>query len=233
VSDFYFDFKQTGKLTIEKVLFSSYQPVLFTCRSDKGNLFLCVCCGNDNGFHKWLLSETGPATVLEMLEDEITLRCAFLKDNKGRYTISRDKDGNESISCNDSTDWHAEDSFLLPTAGEYLDADEGEFSEEIRFYRMKQVQESRLRTIKHDSAPLPIGINKEYQPQSFNIISAQRLGYGDENIFVTHKGKTRHVSNIPFTPTVKPVRYDNFSGLRTGSYNNNTQELSAMRPLAS
>ncbi|MCL2049781.1 MAG: hypothetical protein FWG87_13760 [Defluviitaleaceae bacterium] len=134
MDNYFIDFPQTGQLAIEKTFFSSYYPILFTCRSDSGALYLCVCCLADEGVKKWLLSETKSEIIIEMLTDKITLREAFLKGGKGKYTVCCNQDGQYSI-CASSSAWHAEDSTLLPTAGEYIEADENEFVEEITFYQ--------------------------------------------------------------------------------------------------
>jgi len=50
-------------------------------------------------------------------------------------------EGQYSLTNNDLSDWHPDESYLLPTTGEYIDAEEGEFSEEIKFYRLIQANE--------------------------------------------------------------------------------------------
>lgn len=186
----YFDFTQTGKLSIEKTLFSSYYPILFTCRSDNGNLYLCVCCWAEKDLQKWLLSETEPATIIDMISDKITLRDAFLKDNKGMYTIARDRDGVEMITESDPSDWHPENSVLLPTTGEYMDADEGEFDEEINFYRLMQSREisNKIQTITLDFKPIPLRTIIDYKISldEFNTIFCHRPGYEKGTSFTTY-----------------------------------------------
>lgn len=117
----------------ERVFFESYYPILFTCRGNDHSLYLCVCCVAENNYKKWLLAEVAPKTIVKMLKDEITIRDAFLLDNKNKYTIEV-LNGEEKITSQHVGDWHPETSVFLPTAGEYIDADQGEFDDDIGFY---------------------------------------------------------------------------------------------------
>ena len=190
MKSYYFDFEQIGKLSIEKYLFEGAYPILFTCRSDSDVLYLCVCCGFDEGYQKWLLSEIAPSTIIELLENKITFREAFLKDNKGRYTISRDSNGNKAIEINNPSDWHPEDSFLLPTAGEYMDADDGEFDEEISYYRVMQRDEiaDKLQTITISLNPISLSMSAQHVIMygEFDTICVHAPGYEKGTSFVTY-----------------------------------------------
>lgn len=136
--DKFFSFPETGQLTIEKILFDAGYPILFTCRSDGGKLYLCVCCQYNELGKKWLLAETVPDVVVKMLRNKVTIRDAFLMAEGKRFTIIQ-KDG-LSIKENVLEDWDAEKSIFLPDAGEYMEAESGEYDEEILFYEQMIVE---------------------------------------------------------------------------------------------
>lgn len=121
-----------GKLYTDKILFEAGYPVLFVCRNDKRDLFICVCCQNNEKGTKWLLSRAMAKQIAALLKNEITIRELFLYDEKERYSINAF--GNQiEIIKNDKNDW-AEDSIYLPKENEYMDAETGEFEEEILYY---------------------------------------------------------------------------------------------------
>ena len=130
-----FNIKHIGCLTLDKVLFESYYPILFTCKDEKRNLFLCVCCQLDSGVQKWLISKTKVQNVIKMLKDEITIRDAFVKtDDNNKYSIIF-KDCEYVIKINDVNDWNSKTSIYLPTEGEFMESEDGEFDEEIEYFR--------------------------------------------------------------------------------------------------
>ena len=102
--------KGYGKLFIDKVIFESYFPIIFTCVNDKKELFLCVCCQNNENGCKWLVGKTNNYKIISMLQDKITIRDLLLK-SEGRITV--DYINNKYIVSFDNSDWK-EDSIFLP-----------------------------------------------------------------------------------------------------------------------
>ena len=132
----FFDFTETGVLKLDKIFFESYYPILFTCIGEKKDIFLCVCCQADLDVKKWLITDVSPRTIIELLSNKITLRESFLKDGGSKYTIIYNmEDENFEIEENNIKDWDEESSIDLPTAGEYMDAEEDEFLEEIEYFK--------------------------------------------------------------------------------------------------
>lgn len=121
-----------GDLLVDKILFEASYPILFTCIDENKNVFICVCCQNNVNGKKWLISKCEPSTLVKMLKDEIPLRDAFLENNECRVTVNSFGDCLE-ITYNDENDW-GKDSICLPKAGEYIEADIGEFQDEIEYY---------------------------------------------------------------------------------------------------
>lgn len=123
-----------GNLKIDVVLFESYYPILFTCINEKKELFLCVCCQSNSQSRKWMITKTTPKVVIEMLNNKIMLRKAFLEFPKIQITVF-EQGGIISIIKNDEAEWDYDSSKSLPDKDEYMDSEEGEFEEEISYYK--------------------------------------------------------------------------------------------------
>lgn len=121
-------------LKIDVVLFESYYPILFTCINEKKELFLCVCCQSNSQGRKWMITKTTPKVVIEMLNNKIMLRKAFLEFPKIQITVF-EQGGIISIIKNDEAEWDYDSSKSLPDKDEYMDSEEGEFEEEISYYK--------------------------------------------------------------------------------------------------
>ncbi len=125
-----------GQLWIDRIIFEASYPILFICVNEKSELFICVCCQNNDKGKKWLVSKTSSATIVKMLKDEIPIRDAFLENSDCRITINR-YNGKTDIRFDDENDW-SENSIYLPKKGERLEAEPDEFCEEIAYYQKKK-----------------------------------------------------------------------------------------------
>lgn len=125
-----------GMLCYDKVLFETHYPILFTVIDAKENLYLCVCCQYNSSGRKWLITNTTAALVVSLLRNRITIRDAFLYSNRVRISITDSVNG-MVITENDVHDWDAQNSIMLPDAGELIDAEDGEFDDEIEYYQNK------------------------------------------------------------------------------------------------
>ena len=120
-----------GQLYIDRVLFGSCFPTIFTCVNDNNDIFICVCCQNNEKGCKWLIGKTNGISIVRMLRDEITIRQLLLEYSTGK--ISVDYAENEyAVACNNS-DWN-EDSSYLPKEDSYIYAEDGEFEDEIIYF---------------------------------------------------------------------------------------------------
>ena len=63
-----------GTLYVDRILFESYYPVLFSCKNDRNDVFIAVCCQNNAQGIKWMVGKTTPLAIVKMLRDEITIR---------------------------------------------------------------------------------------------------------------------------------------------------------------
>ena len=119
------------KLYFDKILFETYIPILFVCKNDKKELFICVCCQDNSNVQKWLISRINPIKITEMLKDKISIRDAFLSDPTFRISVNL-VNGKLQIEYNNS-DW-LDGSEFLPKKGAYIEAEPGEYDEEIKYY---------------------------------------------------------------------------------------------------
>lgn len=120
------------KLEMDVVLFESKYPVLFTCKVDR-DVYLFICCLVKAELVEWIGTKTNYGTLVQLLENDITIRDAFLNVTDEKVII--DYDGVD-VHCHpikkDAIPWA-----VLPTAGEYMDADEGEYEEEIAIFKAR------------------------------------------------------------------------------------------------
>ena len=99
-----------GQIYIDKVLFESYFPVVFTCLNDKKDVFIGVCCQNNEKGCKWLLGKTNGISLIRMLRDEITIRQLLLEYSSGK--ISVDYVENKYTISNNNSDWDESSPYL-------------------------------------------------------------------------------------------------------------------------
>ena len=125
-----------GQLYIDKVIFESTFPIVFSCLNDNKDVFIVVCCKRNKDEIKWLAGKTDGHSICRMLKDEITVRQLLVNESEGRITINY---SNDCYSCEfDNEDWK-ENSIFLPKEDSYMYADEGEFDEEIRYFSSLEV----------------------------------------------------------------------------------------------
>lgn len=122
-----------GQLYIDKVLFESYFPIVFTCINDRKDVFIVVCCQNNEKGCKWLLGKTNGISVARMLRDEITIRQLLLEYSLGKISVDYAENG-YIISYNNS-DWD-ESSPYLPKEDSYMYAEDGEFEDDINYFSL-------------------------------------------------------------------------------------------------
>ncbi len=128
-------------LKLDTVLFGDRYPVLFTC-TNADEVYMFICCEVNAKTVRWIGTRTSYDTLIGMLSDRITIRDAFLSVAEEKMVVSYD--GREVV-CDFVPVGEMEDRFL-PTVGEFMNADEGEFSEEITAFRERTLR---------DEYPLP------------------------------------------------------------------------------
>lgn len=120
-----------GQLYIDKVLFESYFPIIFTCVNDNKDIFISVCCQNNEKGCKWLLGKTNGKSIVRMLQDEITIRQLLLEYSSEKISVIFVE--NKYIVAYNNSDWDV-DSPYLPKIDSYMYAEDGEFEDEIEYF---------------------------------------------------------------------------------------------------
>ena len=119
-------------LIMDTVLFESRYPVLFTCVCGD-DIYLFICCLVHASIVKWIGTRTDYDTLVGLLENQVTIRDAFLGVTEEKMLI--EYDGKTVIrSCVKSGEI---EECLLPTAGEYMDAEEDEFTDELANFKRR------------------------------------------------------------------------------------------------
>lgn len=121
-----------GQLYIDRVLFETYFPIIFTCVNENKDIFICICCQNNEKGCKWLLGKTDGISIVSMLQDKITIRELLLVHSSGKISVDYMKETGYTITYNNS-DWDMDSSFL-PKEDSYMYAEEGEFEDEINYF---------------------------------------------------------------------------------------------------
>ena len=118
---------------IDKVLFESYEPILFVTKNNKDELFLCCHAIHNLERNEFLVVETTPEIIIKLLIDKITIQKAFLSSPGIKYTIININKEDEEVLTNSSAWDHLSEDNLLP-ADEYMEAEDGEFNELLHYY---------------------------------------------------------------------------------------------------
>ncbi len=121
-----------GQLYIDKILFESYFPIIFTCINDNKDIFIGVCCQNNEKGCKWLLGKTDGISIAGMLQDEMTIRQLLLEHSEGKISVDYAEKAGYVVAYNNS-DWDVDSSYL-PKKDSYMYAGEGEFEDEIKYF---------------------------------------------------------------------------------------------------
>lgn len=123
--------EKNGTLYWDKILFEPVYPILFTCKNDKNEIFVVICCQNNATGIKWLVGKTTPDNIVRMLCDEITIRELITTYSTGQFSINYDE--GKYICSYDSSEWK-EESTYLPKKDSYIMAEPGEFDEDIEYF---------------------------------------------------------------------------------------------------
>ena len=119
-------------ISLDKVLFESKYPVMFTCKNDN-DIYLFICCLVNSNSIKWIGTKTNYDILIAMLENEVTIRNAFLSVTDEKIVIEYNGDKvTYSILKSDNIQKD-----LFPTAGEYMDAEGDEYIQEIKEFKLR------------------------------------------------------------------------------------------------
>lgn len=75
-------------IKMDKILFESSYPILFTCIENR-NIYLFICCVNNSDETKWIGTKTLYPNLIELLTNEITIRDAFANVTDKKFLITK------------------------------------------------------------------------------------------------------------------------------------------------
>ena len=127
-------------------------PFLFTCTDEEERHTYLVVCHISNGEKtEWVAAECPLEQLIGLLRDKVSIRDTFGAGSAPAYVVTRHRDGEVSVRKAEVGTLTA----ILPTPGCYMDAEAGEFDEEIGMLR------ARKRRVRHDTA------QRIFQPRPF------------------------------------------------------------------
>lgn len=156
----------------DMVFVESTQPILFSCVDNKGKRYICTCHCADGEKSEWIAAPTTCEKLIGLLTDKITIRNIFdtCEEPVLLVTLRAGADEPEvrTISLGDIPPKH------LPTAGYYMEADDGEFAQELAELKsaaelITLTEEARCYFVSYCVKDIPIyippvkGIGKEYR----------------------------------------------------------------------
>lgn len=155
-------------IVLDKILFESKYPVLFTCKNNK-DVYLFICCFAGAEKIEWIGTKTSYENLIDLLENRVTIRDAFFNVTKDKILISY---GNQKIQYK-VEDRHNIPEKLLPTAGEYMDAEEDEYTEEISDFKRRSLNIEYL---------IKPGISKYLEFYYIGSLTVRADAYFDANL---------------------------------------------------
>lgn len=116
-----------GDLHIDYVLVDYVYHLLFTLKNGNSQYFICTCF-DTRGAQQWLLAPISVNALLNLLQNQIPIKTAFLKTDTIVHA-KLDYETREEIfrtmsPVNVPTEW-------FPSTGEYLNPDPGEYDDYV------------------------------------------------------------------------------------------------------
>lgn len=118
------------QLNLYMVFVESSRPILFACQDAENNPYICSCHCSNAQKSEWIVAPTSYEQLLQLLTNQISIRDIFTSKTEEAFIVTKLAGNQDStiIPCHID----AMDQNILPTAGYYMDAEEDEYSEEIK-----------------------------------------------------------------------------------------------------
>lgn len=113
----------------DMILVESTKPVLFTCRDKEDNRYICARCRADAERCEWIIVPTTCERLIDLLNSKVSIRQIF--DGYEAHGFLAERRAGEAQMYAYPVSMEDIPPELLPTAGYTMDADPGEFNEEI------------------------------------------------------------------------------------------------------
>lgn len=122
-------------LYMDLILAEFRHPILFTCLDEHEHMYLVTCFRTDAQESDWLIAETTPAQIIDLLCNMLTIRNAFPADNSFVYLAKSIQGTTEMfIEKHRANEIPTE---FFPTPDMFMDGDEDEFKEELSILRKR------------------------------------------------------------------------------------------------
>ena len=111
------------------VFAETLSPILFACRDDASNVYICSCHCQNAVKQEWIITQTSHNRLIDLLTDKLSIKEIFVKDKQPLYVVTvRPNDYAPEVVKKDISTLQD----ILPSAGYYMEADPGEFDEELK-----------------------------------------------------------------------------------------------------
>lgn len=120
-----------GELFLDRIIFESNFPILFTCVNKDKEIFLCNCCHRGKEI-TWLINKSSKESITKMLKNEITIREALLENKDFRFSVESKGESFEAFKDLDKY-WN-EKSEYLPKENEYLNYELSEIEKDLKHF---------------------------------------------------------------------------------------------------
>lgn len=118
-----------GDLKMEQIIVDYIYPLLSVLIDDLGKRYLCMCF-DTRGSQQWLITPVANRTLASLLRNEITLSSPFENPCTKKIVVFMDYKTREETF--QSLSYGQVPKEYLPEAGEYLDAEPGEWESYIK-----------------------------------------------------------------------------------------------------
>lgn len=136
-----------GPLYLDMVLVEATRPLFFTCIDNNDRMYACSCHCADGEKCQWVVVPTTCEKMIEVLTDGITIRDVFDGSDEDVFLVTLYAGSSQKVVEQVNLSQLPED--ILPTPGYYMEAEEGEFDEEIAELRNRQENaEIAMRSVK-------------------------------------------------------------------------------------
>ena len=123
-----------GDLRMEQVIVDYVYPLLSVLKDNHGSRYLCMCF-DTRGMQQWIITPISNSALIELLQNQITLASPFENPSTRKILVNMNYQTRvETFQVLDACQIPKED---IPEAGEYLDAEPGEWDEYIKTLNKK------------------------------------------------------------------------------------------------
>lgn len=110
------------------VFVESMSPILFACRDDNANVYICSCHCQNAEKCEWIISPTTYSKLVELLTDKLSIRDIF-GTNLSTAFVATMYPNTDSIAVAEKHLTELDN--ILPTVGYFMEAEPDEFEEEL------------------------------------------------------------------------------------------------------